>query len=59
MVDFLRCKYVANDRFVRMLTDPHPVDPKFEMLPQLCEKEGTTLEPTFPVIVSSHIEMGR
>ena len=33
-------------------TDPPPVDPKVEILPQLCEEEGATLEPTFPVIAA-------
>ena len=30
--------------------------PKIEMMPQLYEVEGATLEPTFPMIVSLHID---
>ena len=42
-----------------MPADPPWIDPKAEMLPQLCKEEGANLEPTFPVMNSSHIEMGR
>ena len=42
-----------------MPTDPPPVDPRVETLPDLCEEEGATPEPTFPRIDSFHIEMSR
>ena len=38
------------DCFVRMPPDPSSIDLKVEMLPKLCKKEGTTLEPTSPLI---------
>ena len=44
---------------MRMPTYPPPVDPIIEMQPQLCDKESATPEPTFPVIVNIHIEIGR
>ena len=47
------------DWYVRMPTDPPLVDTKVETLTRLCQEEGATLEPTFPVVVSFHTEMGR
>ena len=45
--------------YVKMPGDLPPVDPRDEMLPQLCEEEGATLEPTsWWEIVDFIIEMG-
>ena len=46
--------YADIDWYVRMPTDSPPADPKAERLPQLCEEEDATLEPTFHVI-DSHL----
>ena len=42
-----------------MPTDVPPVDLKVESLSELHEEEGANVEPTFHMIVSFHIEMGR
>ena len=44
---------------MKIPTDPPLVDPKIEMLSDICQEEGAILEPTIPMIVSFHIEMGR
>ena len=58
-MDFPRCNIAHSDWDVRMPPGPSPVDPKVEMLPQLYGEEGDTLDPTFPLTVSFHIELGR
>ena len=42
-----------------MTTNPPLVDPKIEAPHELCEEEDAILEPTFPMIIGFHIEMGR
>ena len=59
VVDFPRCNTAHIDWYVRMPTNTPSARPIVEMLPQMCEEEGSTLEPTLPVIVSFHIEMVR
>ena len=54
-MDFPRCDNVGIDCYMRMPTDPPLVDLKAEMLPEICEEEGATLEPYFPLIVSFHM----
>ena len=41
-----------SDWYVRMSTDPPPVNTKVEMLPELCEEEEANMKQTFPVIES-------
>ena len=48
-VDFPRCNNDEIDWYMKMQTDPPQVDPKVETLSELCEEEGATLEPTFPM----------
>ena len=48
-MDVARCNDPDIDWYMRVPIDPHPVDPKVEMLPELCEEEAATLEPTFPI----------
>ena len=50
VVNFLSSTNAEIDWSMRMPTDPPLVDPKAEKLPELCEEEVATLEPTFPVI---------
>ena len=52
VVDFPRCSIPDTDWYLRMPTDPPPLDPKVEMLPELCEEEYATQEFTFPIIDS-------
>ena len=51
VMNFPRCIITDIDWYMRMLTDPLPVDPKVEMLPKLCEEEAN-LEPSFSMIES-------
>ena len=39
-----RCNIADIHWYVRMPTDPPPVDPKVEMLSEVCEEEGVTLD---------------
>ena len=52
VVDFPTGNSADIDWYVRMPTDPPPVDPWDETLPVLCEEEGAIVEPTFPMIDS-------
>ena len=54
-----RCSNADVDWYVRMPTDPPLFDPKVEMLPELFEREGATLEPTFPMIDSQLVHWDR
>ena len=47
---FLMCNNADIDWYVRKPTNPPLVDPKVEMLPELCQEEGVTLEPTVSMI---------
>ena len=58
VVDFPRCNIADIICYMRKPTDPPLVDPKVEILPQLCEEENATLELTFPMTVSFYTEMG-
>ena len=51
-VDFPRCNNNNNDWYMSMPVDPPPVDLKVEMLLELCEGRGATLESVFPMINS-------
>ena len=55
-VDFPMCNNADIDWYMMMSTDPLPVDPEVEMQPVLHKEEGTTLEPTFPMIDSLHTD---
>ena len=50
VLDFVGFKNVDTEWYVRMSTNPPLVEPKVEMLLELCEEEGATLEATLPVI---------
>ena len=45
-MDFPRCNIADIDCYIKMSTDPPPVDPKVEMLSELCQEEDATLKPT-------------
>ena len=49
-MDFPRGNSADIDWYMRMSRDLALVDPKVEMLLELCEEESVTLEPTFPII---------
>ena len=49
VVDFPKCHTADIELHVRMPTYSPLVDPKFEMLLQLCREEDATLEPIFPI----------
>ena len=60
VLDSPKCNKGAIDWYIRMPTDPHPVNPKAGKLHGQCKKEDATLGPAFPVIkVSFCIEIGR
>ena len=50
VVDFPRCNNADIDWYVTMPTDTPPVDPKVEVLPELCKEQDATLEPISPII---------
>ena len=56
VVDFPRCDNADTYYYVRMPKDPPPVDSKVGMQSKLCEEEGATLEPIFPII-GSHLSL--
>ena len=42
-----------------MLTDPPPVNPEVETTLEISEEDVATLQPTFPKMITFHMEMGR
>ena len=56
---FPKCNKAEIDWHMMMPADPPLVDPQVGKLIRHCEEGEVTLEPTFPLIVSFHIEMGR
>ena len=53
VMDFPRCTNVDTDWYLRMPIDP-PCLTQNEILPELCQEEGSTLEVTFPRIDSQN-----
>ena len=48
------------DWYMRMSTNPPPVNPKFEIMLKLCKEEDAILELISPAVdVSFHIKMDR
>ena len=59
VMDFPWCNKTDIDCYVRMPTDPPQTAPIVEISIEPYKKTNAILEPTFPMIISFHIEMGR